>query len=832
MKKILIFPFLIFFATLLPIEAHGYGDDGIKKEIESAFEEKKYEKALNLVKPFAEQGDAEAQFHLCLLNWHGIGTNENTERAIYWCEKSTTDSRNAKDFLEVVKLVAFEDGSSSPLNKSIALKRLKEKEKAGDAKSQWLLYLAHDKHLISIGKIDKDRRDFWLALAAANNYPDALIERARKWLTSDDKETQRKFIDYMQRAASQGEAEAMYLLGRFYQPWDSQDEKPYKDYEKATYWYRKSVQADGSGIFALIDLLRNRKNPVNDFDESIKWLSIAATDGDQDAQIYLASLYEDGDEVPRDLKVAFNWYKKATEHGIHRFNFPQHSTAHFKTARYFLEGKAVPRDIQKALKHLRKISLNENANKDYDRNEYIGLAQYYLGVMYEKGVGVKKDPAKAKVLFQLAAKHREMLAIRRLDFLRASSSSLGHGSIASIQTYLNKLGYKSGTADGVFGERTFNGLRAYQCANNMEVDGVPTNALLQKLKLAQGKNEKKYSAEIWNEKLFEAIPTIDIDCVTAALANGANANAVKYRSNPLGRLITAPPGKSMYAQPGQLYDDRETQLLETEIANLLVDYGTKPNSYNSGLFFAISNGNTGFLKVLLDGGVSPLSTIDKKRLIEWTAYYNQPEIEALLIEYGATPISKREKAQERLVNSPSFDGGGILLVKEALAAGAYINMPAADGATVLISAVSNPVGGLGAYNFLKFLLENGADPNLKGSSGFRDIDGIPLQLFIVANDDTMNSKNNDPKVTEKSENYAVNAMKLLLQHGAHIASRDSKGRTPLHWAAESNNLRAAEMLLDAGAILAHRDSTGASPLDYAKSSEMIAVLKGKRFQTP
>lgn len=54
---------------------------------------------------------------------------------------------------------------------------------------------------------------------------------------------------------------------------------------------------------------------------------------------------------------------------------------------------------------------------------------------------------------------------------------------------------------------------------------------------------------------------------------------------------------------------------------------------------------------------------------------------------------------------------------------------------------------------------------------------------------------------------------------------DSKGRTPLHFAAQADNLRAAELLIREGARIMARDEQGRTPLDYAESASMIQLLK-------
>jgi ankyrin repeat protein len=49
--------------------------------------------------------------------------------------------------------------------------------------------------------------------------------------------------------------------------------------------------------------------------------------------------------------------------------------------------------------------------------------------------------------------------------------------------------------------------------------------------------------------------------------------------------------------------------------------------------------------------------------------------------------------------------------------------------------------------------------------------------------------------------------------------------TPLHIAAQKNNIVGAKMLIEAGSKIMPRDDKGKTPLDYAESVEMIKLLK-------
>lgn len=55
---------------------------------------------------------------------------------------------------------------------------------------------------------------------------------------------------------------------------------------------------------------------INDYKEGLKWHIKAAENGDRDAQVYLATLYESGaPNLLQDYGEALKWYQKAAEQG-------------------------------------------------------------------------------------------------------------------------------------------------------------------------------------------------------------------------------------------------------------------------------------------------------------------------------------------------------------------------------------------------------------------------------------------------------------------------------------------------------------------------------------
>jgi hypothetical protein len=124
-----------------------------------------------------------------------------------------------------------------------------------------------------------------------------------------------------------------------------------------------------------------------------------AKKGNPEAEFKVGEMYETGFGVKQDMKEAESWIKKAAEKG--------HETANFKLLYWDLEKNGVTSSNKAGLD-----SLQAKANEGNPQ------AQYYVGKMYSRGVGLKKDPDKAIEWLNKAAfvgvleAEREMVVVR------------------------------------------------------------------------------------------------------------------------------------------------------------------------------------------------------------------------------------------------------------------------------------------------------------------------------------------------------------------------------------------------------------------------------------
>ncbi|QDO96676.1 sel1 repeat family protein [Ferrovibrio terrae] len=128
------------------------------------------------------------------------------------------------------------------------------------------------------------------------------------------------------------------------------------------------------------------------------WLPLANR-GDVAAMRNIGHLYRWGQGVEKDIAQAIHWYRLAAEKGFSR--------AQANLAAIYLQGEeGTPVDYDEAHKWFAAAAVQN-----------LAVAQYNLGLMYELGLGVEKNEARALGWYNLAAKSGQPEAIERLSQL-------------------------------------------------------------------------------------------------------------------------------------------------------------------------------------------------------------------------------------------------------------------------------------------------------------------------------------------------------------------------------------------------------------------------------
>ncbi|MEE4358362.1 MAG: HNH endonuclease, partial [Desulfococcaceae bacterium] len=166
-----------------------------------------------------------------------------------------------------------------------------------------------------------------------------------------------QLIDSYTNAAHQGKADAQFCLGWLHCTGDA---GMTQDYGKAARWFRKSAEQ-----------------------------------GNIDAQVNLAIMYQQGDGVKQSFKNAAEWFQKAAEQG--------NTAAQNQLALMYWNGEGVEQNYAKAAEWYQKAA--EQGDPD---------GQNYLGVLYDRGDGVPQDIVKAMELYRLAAEQGHNVAQQNL----------------------------------------------------------------------------------------------------------------------------------------------------------------------------------------------------------------------------------------------------------------------------------------------------------------------------------------------------------------------------------------------------------------------------------
>ncbi len=242
------------------------------EEAVAAYNKGDYATAAKEFRPFAEQGQATAQYILGWINQNADGVKQDLAEAAKWyqrsAEKGNVDAQFALGSL-------YAAGSGVERDDTEAVKWFRKAAEQGKAGAQYMLG-----YMISAG------------------------EGAPK----DEAEG----IAWYRKAAEQGLADAQYALGLGL----AYGKGVGKDEAEANQWFRKA--ADQGNLDAAYLLGYNYETGVGtipDYTEAAKWYRKAAENNNSEAQYHLATLLRDGKGVERNDAEALALFKKAAEQG-------------------------------------------------------------------------------------------------------------------------------------------------------------------------------------------------------------------------------------------------------------------------------------------------------------------------------------------------------------------------------------------------------------------------------------------------------------------------------------------------------------------------------------
>ena len=122
-----------------------------------------------------------------------------------------------------------------------------------------------------------------------------------------------KALSLCEKAANLGSIEAMIHLVQY----NGYGDKKYHDL--SAQWYEDFKGIDRCRLFYRLGKAYKENNSENpDYGMSLLWLALATENGNNDAAMCLAEMYQTGHIVDKDLSMARYWYQKAVDNGYIR----------------------------------------------------------------------------------------------------------------------------------------------------------------------------------------------------------------------------------------------------------------------------------------------------------------------------------------------------------------------------------------------------------------------------------------------------------------------------------------------------------------------------------
>ena len=388
--------------------------EGPAKAAMDAFQAGRQAKAVEMAKPLAEQGNAEALYLLGFAHESGQGAEASKEKALEYYRKAAA----AKNKDAVYRLSFILLASDKEEERDQARQALETAAKDDPAVAARILGEAYLRGLLSPSP-DPDKAVYWWKQAAEAGDVLSVLLIARfyegQFGFAELKDTKAALANYT-KAADLGNAGAMAALGSRLL---SGDEKN-RDEKKGREWLKKAIAAkEYSAYLALGDYEENVKK---DLKTALAEYERGKDAGQMDCMLRTADFYLEGKGVDKDTERGLALLRKAAEAGNPVANLrvavqflagekPEKANlltgygylvaaangnlaeAQNELGLLYLSGKLATADIPAGVAWLTRAAQGGNAQ-----------AQNNLATLYERGVGgLPKNLDNAVQLYSLAA---------------------------------------------------------------------------------------------------------------------------------------------------------------------------------------------------------------------------------------------------------------------------------------------------------------------------------------------------------------------------------------------------------------------------------------------
>jgi len=380
----------IFFSLLIFYSGIAFSDfsDGF-----DAYNQGDYDTAFEEWLPYAEQGDADAQYNLALVYDFGY---DDSNKAFEWYKKSANQGNsNAQANLGLM----YHNGDGVDIDYKQAMKWYLKAANQENPIAQNNIALMYE-YGRSVKKNYKEAITWYLKAIGnqtnekpRDNLKDMLLEMSggvkpiyNEVVDDFDNKLYDKAFPKFLLLALEGDADAQTYVGWMYG--DGLSVK--QNYNSSVEWYQKSAeQGESWGQNNLGWSYHTGKGVLKDYKEAVKWYRRSANQGNETAQYNMGLMYQKGKGVNKNVDTAIEWYRKSANQG--------HDDAKVKIKKLL------------ALQEIEKMPTLKEAREDYDAEDYYSAfpkflklavqgdseAQSFLAWMYFKGKGVDKDSSEA-----------------------------------------------------------------------------------------------------------------------------------------------------------------------------------------------------------------------------------------------------------------------------------------------------------------------------------------------------------------------------------------------------------------------------------------------------
>jgi hypothetical protein len=267
-----------------------------------------FAEAVPLLRDAADTGDVAAIVQLGDLYRMGWGISQDYAQARQLYEKAVaagnTDAMSSLGWL-------YQNGWGGVQDYAQARRLYEKAAAAGDPTAMNNLGYMYENGL-GVKEAWWTARDWYKKAVATDGDAIAMTNLGH---TYEDERDYKKAMDWYEKAAAAGNAEAMASIGYLYdtgygKSWGN------PNYKKARDWYQKAAEAGSAGAMNnLGDLYASGHGVDQDYQEARTWYEKSAAAGNAAAMYSLGDMYEHGRGVAADRLKALQWYEKAAAAG-------------------------------------------------------------------------------------------------------------------------------------------------------------------------------------------------------------------------------------------------------------------------------------------------------------------------------------------------------------------------------------------------------------------------------------------------------------------------------------------------------------------------------------